>query len=666
MSRRVVRLTLEELADEWHPTRNDRTPWDVTPGSDYPAWWSCSEHGHEWQAAVKSRTRGSGCPYCAGKKVLAGFNDVATRRPDLAAEWHPSLNEVQPDEVTTGSGMRAWWSCSEGHEWQQRVATRSRGIGCPFCAGQRVVQGSTDITTTSPELAAQWHPTRNERQPSEVSAGSSFKAWWICSAGHQWQAAVSDRSSGRGCPVCSGNRVMAGINDLLTLNPEVAPEWHPTRNDRNPSDVSPGSEYRAWWSCSEHGHEWQAAVNSRSRGSGCPYCAGTRVLPGFNDLATLSPELAAEWHPIRNDVGPDGVARSAARRAWWACSAHGHEWEATVNDRANGRGCPYCGGDRVLAGFNDLASRHPAVAAEWHPIRNVSGPDTVTPGTARMVWWTCAAGHEWEARVYSRVAGRGCPICAGKKVLAGFNDLATTDPKLSAEWHPTRNALLPADLTAGMTTKVWWRCASGHEWEARANHRTRGAGCPTCANRKVHPGFNDLASARPDLAAEWHLTRNTVAPDEVTVHTSRKVWWLCSAEGHEWEATVGSRSAGNGCPSCASYGFDPDRPAVVYLLSHRRHEAYKVGIANVGGVRLQLLAADGWDEVATLTFARGEDAAAVERAVLSWVRDDLGLPAYMTAESMRTGGHTETFAAAGLDAATVLEQIRSEAARRSG
>ena len=81
--------------------------------------------------------------------------------------------------------------------------------------------------------------------------------------------------------------------------------------------------------------------------------------------------------------------------------------------------------------------------------------------------------------------GTGCPICANKEVLVGYNDLATTNPDLASEWHPTMNgALRPTDITAGSEKKVWWYGDCGHEWQSIVYHRNKGVGCPICSKEK--------------------------------------------------------------------------------------------------------------------------------------------------------------------------------------
>ena len=159
-------------------------------------------------------------------------------------------------------------------------------------------------------------------------------------------------------------------------------------------------------------------------------------------------------------------------------------------------GRKYRNGRRVIKGVNDLATCYPAVAATWHPTKNDDlQPSDVLPGSHRSVWWICEHGHEWQAQIKSRVSGSGCPVCANRMVLAGVNDLATINPELARQWHPTKNGdLTPRDVLAGSRRNVWWICDQGHEWQADVSSRNHGTGCPVCAGKKVIPGENDFAS----------------------------------------------------------------------------------------------------------------------------------------------------------------------------
>jgi hypothetical protein len=288
-----------------------------------------------------------------------------------------------------------------------------------------------------------------------------------------------------------------GSRLLVALAPVLAAQFHAGRNSGiDLAAVSGGSQKKLWW-IGPCGHEWESSPYNRLLGQGCPFCAGVRILVGFNDLATLRPDLAAEWHPTNNgDVLPTSVTRSSGKKAWWIDSL-GHEWETNISGRANGSGCPFCAGVKLLPGFNDLATKLPDLAAQWHPTRNDIAASAVAPKSGSKAWWICVNGHEWLATIRNRAYGNGCPICKvprgdefaaekrrrraeGKPVrkrvadpgrisqglVPGHNDMATTRPDLAAEFHPTKNApFTPGDVVAGTGRKIWWQCAHGHEWE---------------------------------------------------------------------------------------------------------------------------------------------------------------------------------------------------------
>ena len=214
------------------------------------------------------------------------------------------------------------------------------------------------------ELLLQWDAGKNlPLTPEAVSSGSGRKVWWRCGRGHDWQAAVFARRAGGGCPVCAGKVIVPGENDLKRLFPAVAAQWHPTKNGTaGPETVSPGSNRKVWWLC-PLGHAYQAAVAARTaRGSGCPYCAGRKVLPGFNDLSAAAPLVAAQWHPTLNgELTPEMVTAGSRRKVWWQCP-QGHVWKAAVCARAGGRktGCPVCaGGAKRRAGSRAGAENMP-------------------------------------------------------------------------------------------------------------------------------------------------------------------------------------------------------------------------------------------------------------------------------------------------------------------
>ena len=188
---------------------------------------------------------------------------------------------------------------------------------------------NNSLAEVHPELVSEWSEKNLPLTPDDITFGSNKKVWWKGACGHEWQTSVKARSSGEKCPICSGTRVIAGINDLATLEPLLAKQWS-KKNKIKPTEVSIGSHKKVIWKC-EKGHEWEAVVKSRTiNKTGCPYCSHNKVLAGFNDLATLLPDIAAEWSDRNYPLLPTQVTVFANRKAWWKCKDCGREWNTLI------------------------------------------------------------------------------------------------------------------------------------------------------------------------------------------------------------------------------------------------------------------------------------------------------------------------------------------------
>ena len=423
-------------------------------------------------------------------------------------------------------------------------------------AGPETIPGKNDLASLFPEIAAEWDPEKNgSLTPEQVLPGSGRRIFWICREGHSWKTAVYHRTRGHGCPWCSARAgaLKRGVNDLLTVNPGLAAQWHETKNGGlGPSEVTAHSMRKVWWQCRK-GHEWKASVNKRQKGTGCPYCAGNRILPGYNDLVSTGAPFLPEWdHEKNGDLIPETFGRGSNRKVWWKCSK-GHNWEASVYSRTAGSGCPYCAGNTVVPGVNDIRSRMPEWVAEWDFARNGTGPEKTAVTSAKKVWWKCGRGHSYRSSPACRIRGHGCVYCAGRKVLPGFNDFASGYPGLLEEWDYRKNRIDPSEITRSSNRRVWWKDCHGHEWLASVADRSAGTGCPYCSGRMVLLGFNDLAGRHPDIAREWDTGKNGgLRPEDVTYGSNRTVWWRCG-QGHSWRASVAARTGGgHGCPYCGN------------------------------------------------------------------------------------------------------------------
>jgi len=364
----------------------------------------------ENETAVTVKERKSLRAYCIEENHMS-----------LLAQWDPLKNkDLTPDTVSHQSHKRIWWLCEMGHSWQAVVFSRTGGgAGCPYCAKIKSIEAAS-LASAYPQVAKQWHPTKNAGlsvSPQSIAPHAHTKIWWKCEKGHEWQAQVNSRVRGSGCPVCTNRIVKSGENDLATTHPILAKQWnHPKNMPLKPENFTAGSHAKMWWTC-EKGHEWQASIHARSNGTGCPVCAGKTVVAGFNDLRSVFPQIAAQWHPTKNgNLFPEAVAPYSNRSVWWICE-RGHEYRSAISHRTSERSaCPYCTGRKVIPGFNDLATKAPEIAVQWHKTMNLPlTPEMVTAASHKKVWWQCTDGHVWKAVIASRTGAKkcGCPVCAG-------------------------------------------------------------------------------------------------------------------------------------------------------------------------------------------------------------------------------------------------------------
>ena len=195
------------LVDEWHPTKNGSLrPENFKSYSNKKVWWQCLKNKkHVWAATINHRSRGKGskCSYCTRRKYDS-TNSLLALHPELAAQWHPSKTSSLKPEIFWDFKKPVWWKCPKGadHEWDATVYNRKRTGKCPFCSNKRVSETNC-LSTTDPELADQWHTTKNKGlSPEDVTAGSNKQVWWKCAKGHDpWKARVSNRKKNN-CPQC--------------------------------------------------------------------------------------------------------------------------------------------------------------------------------------------------------------------------------------------------------------------------------------------------------------------------------------------------------------------------------------------------------------------------------------------------------------------------------
>lgn len=351
------------LEKEWDYQKNsDINPRMLTSGSKHKAWWICQTCGTSWETAITKRAHGSKCPQCAKKTVAKNYmitiakkqGSVAEADPKIFSEWiENKYSETDAFTVSKTSNKKYHWCCSNcSHIWLASPYSRFiKNAGCPVCRNvkkskqisQNALKKNGSLLDTDLEFVNEWNYEKNEGlNPSDVTACSSKSVWWKCRKGHEWQAKISSRYQGGNCPYCSSRRILTNFNDLLFLFPDIAKEWdHAKNSGLKPDNVMAHSSKKVWWKCSKCDYEWIAAISNRTKGSGCPICAGNTVVSGVNDLFSLHPELIKEWSSRNTNINPTKVSKNSRKVVWWICPC-GHEWKSTIKNKIKGKACPIC------------------------------------------------------------------------------------------------------------------------------------------------------------------------------------------------------------------------------------------------------------------------------------------------------------------------------------
>ena len=295
------------------------------------------------------------------------------------------------------------------------------------------------------------------------------------------------------------------------------------------------------------------------------------------NLEEKFPEIAAEWHPTKNrTLTPRDVVARSGKKYWFQCSTkkESHDYEARLHSKTckNPTGCPYCA-NRKISEDNCLQTLFKKVSSEWHPTKNgMITPRDVVPGSNKKYWFQCEKKHEWKTNLRSRTLKNiGCPYCSNKKA-SKENCLKTLFEKVASEWHPTKNGTItPRDVVPSSHKKYWFQCGKKHVWPSSLKHRTSSnSECPYCSNKKVSKE-NCLETLFPEIAKEWHPTKNGIlTPRDVVARSGKKYWFRCpiKKEDHDYETSLRDRTNKKcGCPYCKNKTQEKVRAVFEKLLT---------------------------------------------------------------------------------------------------
>lgn len=562
MSDKIYISELPNLMSEWDWDKNTAEglfPERLQHKSNKKAHWVC-EKGHKWICTVEKRTSGQNCPYCSNRRVLIGFNDLATRFPDLIKDWDYEINaDIQPTKVHYGSHRSVYWKCSIcSYQWKAKIEDRSKGKGCPLCGKKkRTLSRQATILKNkggikNPLLLKEWNYERNtDLTPEQVTEGSGKKVWWKCSkCGYEWEAKILNRNVNKGCacPLCANRVVVKGKNDLATTHPQLAAEWDYEKNgELTPQSITYGSGKKVWWKC-HLGHSYQANPLHRTvGGTNCPICNSGRQT-SFAEQAfyfyikKLYPDAINRYTEIfDNRMELDIFIPSIGL----AIEYDGVFWHK--NKSREKIKYQYCQKNNIkLIRIKEAQSDCWDIADKIYHTDNLDDRKNLQ----NLIIFVLQDIELWRGTFMFRYPDVNLERDRNE-ILNLYhtqqleNSLEKTHPKLIEEWHYSKNGtLLPSMFQAGSSERVWWKCPTcGNEWRASISHRTSGTGCNICYRKQnrggTHPESKTIYqySLEGNFIKEWDCISN--AGRELKINSSNIT--MCAkhtrpiAGGYRWE-----------------------------------------------------------------------------------------------------------------------------------
>lgn len=482
-----------EIAAELHPDKNPNIdPSKIGCSDKSPVWWRCSVCEHEWKAMIHNRARekrSTGCPACANRQVT-GDNNLQALYPDLANQWHPERNgNLRSKDIVPGSNKKVWWLCANGHSWKVAPSSRIKrhGIsGCPKCSRQtstmdlriytellgiypktklrcKLSKIEVDVFITELDVAiefdgAYWHQSKKKSDENKTRKLSELGYEVIRLRQRPLEKLKSSDI------IISGNEILKKHIDAI-LNTIGSSRLNDAAKDYlHNSLFCNESLFKEWISYLPDPHPTESITGTY-------------------------PEIAKYWDFDKNyPVTPSNIRPGSEINFWWLCPVCQNSWEQDPYHicMRKKHPCNICSRE-VASGVYNFALKSPEAAREWHNTKNGnSRPENFTHGSDRKFWFLCNKGHEYEASLANRTAGKGCPYCAGRKA-SPENSLQSKAPDVAKMWDFDRNGdLTPNNVTKGSDKFVFWRCNNGHSWEARVYKmvKIKTIHCPQCRIKK--------------------------------------------------------------------------------------------------------------------------------------------------------------------------------------
>lgn len=461
-----------DILKYWNYEKNAYDPDYYSISSGKKVYTYCPECGEERYISIcdlivnkDGKYKMTICQKCSSSKSNKQFKSISMQCPDIYKYWDES-NEYKPEKLLiSASDIKISLHCPVcGKLLKRRVCDSFKKdketgnykvVSCHKCATKkagldRAMNQSKPLVEECPEFEEWWDYDKNAISIRTITRGSHYKAYLKCPSCkkifyrtvHNF---VSVNKDGKllpvSCPSCGYNYKGIPENNILHLCPSIEEWWDYEANyPFCPEQFTRGSQFKAYFICPDCGAKTYRRIkdafnfvkdNDSPILFECPYCNDKKVLPGYNSLMDIKPELAEEWSP-NNEKKANEVLPNSAQQALWICPTCKGEYSSSVRDREVGDdSCPYCKNKKLLTGYNSLKDKNPQlVEEEWCYIENTLigvKPDNILESFQGKVWWKCqTCGRKYLMSVKERLMKKkrghiACHQCRGKRWIRTFN-----------------------------------------------------------------------------------------------------------------------------------------------------------------------------------------------------------------------------------------------------
>ena len=414
--------TNPELIEEWDYEKNgDLKPENYKAGSNISVWWRC-ELGHSWKTTINHRTGGTGCPKC--------YSEYGTSFPEQAICYYLSkVTNVENRQKLFDQEVDIYLPDFKiGFEYDGLYYHDNENSRKKEKRKNQILEENGIVLYRIKEFDKACFDINNKIIYCIIDKNYYYLEEVIKYISNILELKIENvKISDDRMKIYKQYVKFIKDNNLSIKCPKLTVEWDYEKNQGlSPEYFSVGSNKKVWWKCSKCGSSYESTINHRIEGTGCSYCSGKKV-NSTNSLKTKYPELSKYWDYEKNDDVPDNTYYSSRKKVWWKCSKCNKSFEAAVCTRIRAKyyTCAECmhliiGNENRKKSLKNgsLLDNRPDLAKEWNYEKNIDlTPNNVSCGSGKLVWWRCKiCGNEWEAKIFNRSNGTGCPKCSKRRM----------------------------------------------------------------------------------------------------------------------------------------------------------------------------------------------------------------------------------------------------------